>query len=554
MKLLPIGISNFKEIIEQNYYYIDKTRLIDEILKKGKVILLPRPRRFGKTLNLSMLRYFFELNEDNKHLFSHLEISENNEAIKHQGKYPVIFLTFKNIRKKSWQEAYEEFAMTISAEFYRHDYLLQDPQLDEIRKARFKRILAEEASATELANSLLFLSQLLFNYHKNKVVLLIDEYDTPIQTAFIEGYYTDAIEFLRSLLSSILKDAEVMEKGVLTGILTLAKEGIFSGLNNLNIFNLTHEPFSDVFGFTHEETTAFLQAYGITDVNAVKEWYDGYTIGNTSGIYNPWSVIKCIQAQGKIELYWANTSDNALIKTLIAQAPVTMKIELESLLSQSSVSLPIEEAITFPDLHYRVELIWSLLLFTGYLTYSSCSLVAGKKQCTLLIPNQEIKYLYIHLIQEIFQKAVTGGQTKQLLEALIQANVTELTTLLQSFIINTMSTYDISQNEPEKSYHLFVLGLLVLLNDEYYIRSNRESGIGRYDITLFPKRTNLPGIIIEFKVTRPPHSLEETTDLALAQIIQKKYAQELQEQKAFAIIAYGIAFAGKEIFIKSCLL
>ncbi len=552
MKLIPIGVSDYKKLIEGGYYYVDKTLLIEEVLKSGEVVLVTRPRRFGKTLNLSMLRYFFEKSDqNNEHLFNTTAIWDYQEYREWHAQYPVIFLSFRNIKTSNWQGCYEQFAFTIYEEFNRHRYLLE-ASLEPEEKEIFQIILRRKASPTELANSLQFLAKLLERHFQKKVIVLIDEYDVPIQTAYLHGFYPEAIEFLKSLLTAILKDSTILEKGVITGILTLAKAGIFTDLNNLDVFNLTHQPMADTFGFSEEEVHQLLDYYGIQkSEELIKAWYDGYTFGTMPGIFNPWSVLKCVKAKGALDMYWVNTSDNILVKKLIARASIDIKSDLEMVIYDKAVEQPINESITFPDLDHRSELVWSLLLFTGYLTYRSCEFTEGKKMCSLIIPNQEIRYLYIQMLSNIFQESVLGGQVENLLKSITLGDTDMFSRLLQSFVLNSMSAYDLPSNEPEKSYHLFVLGLLVALSDSYEVKSNRESGLGRYDIMLIPKKEHNPAVIMEFKIVRPGETLESAARKALDQIHEKQYAQELSAKGIASIIEYGIAFEGKSIYIKS---
>lgn len=552
LKQLPIGISDYKEIIEEHYLYIDKTLLIKDVCDSGKVVLVPRPRRFGKTLNLSMLRYFFEASEQsNTHLFSDKKIWENPEYHALQGKFPVIYVTFKNIKEISWEVTYEKFAYTIYEEYARHKNVLFNDALETYEKDLYIRFLERKASQAELENSLQFLAKLLYKKYNKRVIILIDEYDVPIQSAYVHGYYTPAIEFEKGLLTAVLKDSQILEKGVVTGILTLAKAGIFSGLNNLDVYNLTNEGLSDKFGFTHDEVAKLLSQYGLQkEQEAIAAWYDGYTFGATRGMYNPWSVLKCVQKNGALEKYWANTSDNLLVKKLIACAPKSVKSELALLLENKNVEQTIVESITFPDLDQQTQLVWSLLLFTGYLTYTNYKLVAGAKVCSLAIPNKEVKYLYIELIQNIFNESVVGGQAEDLLQALTQGDAETFAELLQNFILNSMSAFDLPDNEPEKSYHLFILGLLVMLSDRYEVKSNRESGLGRYDIMLIPKDSSKPAIVMEFKKVTARQTLEAAAQNALDQIIEMKYIQELHQRGFTKIILYGVAFEGKNSFLK----
>ncbi len=551
-KCIPIGISDYKELIDANCYYVDKTLLVNDVLKSGKVVLVTRPRRFGKTLNMSMLRYFFEQSlEDREYLFSAAAIWKDAQAKASFGQFPVIFLTFKGVKASRWEVCYDRFALTIYEEFDRHRFLLETALEPEEIKL-YRRILEREASEAELGSSLHFLAKLLERYYKKKVVVIIDEYDVPIQSAFVHGFYQEAIDFSKSLLTAILKDNNLLEKGIVTGILTLAKAGIFTDLNNLDVFNLTHARMADKFGFTPQEVEQLLNYYDLANKKEeIKAWYDGYAFGMTAEIYNPWSVLKCTNDQGILEMYWANTSDNVLIKKLITRASASLKSELEIILANKTVRQPIVETIIFPDLDHRSDLIWSLLLFTGYLTYQNYEMEKGKKVCSLMIPNQEIRYLYIDMLNNIFKDAIIGGEVSDLLLAITEGDTYTFTKLLQSFVLSSMSVYDLPSNEPEKSYHLFVLGLLVALSDSYEVKSNRESGFGRYDIMLIPKKEHKPAVVMEFKIVRPGETLEAAAQKALEQIRAKKYAQELHAKSVSSVVEYGIAFEGKNVFVLS---
>jgi Predicted AAA-ATPase/PD-(D/E)XK nuclease superfamily len=556
MKSLPIGISDYKELIEGGYYYVDKTLLIKELLDvDGKVMLIPRPRRFGKTLNLSMLQYFFDCSDvgtNNDHLFYGTHIWNYSQYKAHQGQYPIISITFKNSKAENWTLAYHMIELAIAEEYNRHKYLLKDTTQEQFEVEKFRRIQSSTASQAELSDSIYFLSKLLSRYHNRRVIILLDEYDIPIHAAYSHGYYAQIINFIRLLLTTALKDNRYLQRGILTGILHTAKEGIFSGLNNINVFNLTNAHFADKFGFTQPEVKQLLSDMHIEKGHhGIKEWYDGYTFGSVTGIYNPWSILNCIHNNGSLELYWVNTSDNLLIKKVIAQADKTVKSELELLLTGNILVQEIDESITLPEIEHNQASLWSLLLYTGYLTYTTCEIKGGKKVCSLTIPNNEIYYLYVNLIKTIFAQSIKAGQTEDLLQALTQGNTIIFSQLLQSFVLTSMSMYDLPSNEPEKSYHLFVLGLLVILSDRYEVKSNRESGFGRYDIMLIPKTSTENGIIIEFKKALQGETLEVAAQKALDQIVSKVYVQELHARDISTVIAYGIAFEGKKIFIKS---
>ncbi len=552
-QLLPIGISDYKDLREKNYYYVDKTLLIQEVQENGQVILVARPRRFGKTLNLSMLRYFYEPSETTHSLFSDTAIWKLPEYRQLQGAFPVIFISFRTITDTSFEDMLAQFAYVIAIEFDRHAYLLSGTILTSDEKDLFNKIISRRATGVDLGNSLEFLVRMLHKYHNKKVVVLIDEYDVPVQTAYIYNFYAQIIPFLKKLLTGALKDQEALEKGVVTGNLALAKAGIFTGLNNVDVFNLTRAQMSDKFGFTSQEMKALLSYYNFADrQDDIRTWYDGYRFGDTSGIFNPWSALKCIAAKGELDPYWTNTSDNILLKMLIGGASEDIKIDLESVLQKKPVRHRIEESIVFTDLSKKSNLMWSLLLYSGYLTYTHYEIINKAKEWFLIIPNDEIQKLLTDLVSDIFLESIVGKQAQNLLTALTSGNVKVFSTLLQSFVSTSMSTFDITADEPEKSYHLFVLGILVMIQDTYDVLSNRESGLGRYDIMLIPKNKQKPGVIIEFKKvwSNSNETLEATADKALNQIISLNYKQELENRGIDVIIAYGIAFEKKLVSVK----
>lgn len=550
---LPLGISDFKKIVDGNFFYIDKTMLIKELWEtSGEVILMPRPRRFGKTLNLSMLRYFFEISQvPNDYLFEALNIWQHPDYRALQGKFPLIFLSFKDVKKENFNSAYANIAALISNEFNRHKNILLTTSFAEHEKTRFINIMERKASETELDESLLFLSELLVRAYKQKVLILIDEYDTPIHSAYIHGYYAQMAGFIRSLLSAGLKDNTYLQRAFLTGILRTAKEGIFSGLNNLNVFSLLRDELGDKFGFTSSEVDMLLLKAGLSERRtAIKDWYNSYRCGSIA-LYNPWSLLKCVEEKGVCKPYWVNTSDNELIKSIIACSPSSIKFEFEQLLQGDNIKRELKESFAFPDIETNSSILWSLLFFSGYVTYIDHHVdEQGKDICLLTIPNKEIYAVYGELIDSIFKETLSEFNINALKEALLSNDLPVFEELLQEFIVNSMSIYDTSEKEPEKSNHLFILGLLILLQATHDIKSNRESGYGRYDILIVPKNKSQAGIVIEFKKART-NDLEKTADKALQQIEEKQYDQVLLEQGIQAIIHYGIAIKGKKIAIKS---
>lgn len=552
-KPLPIGISDFKKVIEEGYTYVDKSLFIQELIEKGgEVSLIPRMRRFGKTLNLSMLRYFFEKREkETEYLFTHLKIWQNEHYRKMQGQYPVIFLTLKDVKYSNWEETFSALSEVIAEEFRRHRALLQSPLLESDERETFKTLMRREGDGTLWANSLLLLSRWLHRVYQKKVILLIDEYDSPAHASFVAGYFDKMVEFLRNWLSAGLKDNPSLERGVLTGILRIAKESIFSGLNNVSTFSLVSEEFSDKFGLLESEVKSLLSEYGLSDkLPEMRKWYNGYRIASQEGLYNPWSVLTSIKKGGTVAPYWVNTSDNVLIKNILTQGGEELKSQMEPLLKGEVLKKPLKEGLVFDELKYDVDAVWSLFLFCGYLTLKNTPYFDKGFQCELVIPNIEVRYLFEDIIESWFVQSINKTNFHLLLQSLTQGDIKTFSEIFQELVRSSMSVHDIPQDEPERVYHAFVLGLLVALKDEYDVRSNRESGYGRYDVCLIPKNKEKLGIVLEFKKVKEG-SLEEGANLALKQIEEKLYADELRAQGIKKILHIGLAFRGKEVGIKA---
>ena len=557
-KRLPIGISDYKILVEGNYYYVDKTLLIKELVEQGgAATLITRPRRFGKTLNLSMLRYFFEKPLDNEEntsiLFTHTAIWQDEKYRSLQGQYPVIFLSFKDIKETNWNDTYEKLKALIATEYKRFESFISHNKnkISSVDLKIFENILNRTANKVDIDQSLKMLTELLHIITKKRVIILLDEYDTPIQAAYLHGYYQEMVPFIRNLLTAALKDNSFLERGLLTGILRTAKEGIFSGLNNLNVCTFLSEKFSQHFGLLQNEVDLLLQDYQLADkYDSVKDWYNGYRVGERTMIYNPWSLINFVSENGIFQPYWVNTSDNALIKRILIRSNNTVKAELENILNNVPVTKEIDDAMIFPGIEMNEMAIWSLLFFSGYLTYHERKLTErGRYSCNLYIPNAEINILYKRLISSFLEESLTTISVQTMLNAMIIGDLHTFSFSLQEFILNSMSHHDFSAEEPEKSYHLFVLGLLVILSDQYSVHSNREVAHGRYDILLTPKDPTQTGIIIELKKAPSPDHFTKTCQEALDQIKEKKYAHELRRQGITHIIAYGIAFFKKELLI-----
>ncbi len=551
-KQLPIGVSDFKELIDGDFTYVDKTLFIQEILEKGtKVALIPRMRRFGKTLNLSMLRYFFGKSAtDTSYLFKNLNIWEHAKYRELQGQFPVIFLSLKDVKHPSWEYTFESLKGLIGQEFERHNYLLEGELLSQKEKENFSTILSEKSSPILLERSLFLLTEWLHRYHKKKVILLVDEYDTPAHAAYVGNYYDDLITFLRNWLSGGLKDNLHLERGVLTGILRIAKESIFSGLNNIQTFTILSEEFQDKFGLLESEVEELLKNYDLADrLPQIRDWYDGYRTGSCSGLYNPWSVLNCIYKGGSLAPYWVNTSDNALMKGLITKGTDDLKADLEELLRGGSVEKTVEEGVVFSDLEKKSDAVWSLLLFSGYLTVDATP--AYGIPCRLRIPNLEVTELYKSMILDWFKASIQEPKYRLLLNSLTSGDVETFSHLFEEFMTSSVSVFDVPADESEKIYHAFVLGMLIGLEGRYEVKSNRESGLGRYDVMLIPKNPKDLGVVMEFKkVSRSGKAdLKTAVESAFKQIEEKKYAQELLDRGIHRILYLGFAFKGKTVLI-----
>ncbi|SFD02110.1 AAA family ATPase [Clostridium uliginosum] len=552
-KNIQVGISDFKELIEGNNYFVDKSLLIKEFLENGaKIILTPRPRRFGKTLNLSMLRYFFDIRTktDTKDLFNGLKIDNEKEIMKLQGEYPVIFITFKNQKHLSYEDFKDGIQMLLSNLYKEHDYLLESDKLSEFDKDDFKEIISRKAQVGIFSEGISNLMGYMYKHYGRKVMLFIDEYDVPIQEAYIRGYYNEMIVLIRTLLTSALKDNEYVEKSLITGILRVAKESIFSGLNNLEVDTILGYDFNDKFGFTEEEVEQLLNYYNaMDDIDDIKKWYNGYVFGGKI-IYNPWSVLNYLKKKREGFMpYWINSSSNDLIKKLLLKGDNNMKLELEELIEGNSISKIIDDSIVMSEVEDSNENIWSFLLMSGYLKAVKTENIRGRLHCELKIPNEEVHIFYENLIEKWFKESMTSQKYELMLKTLVTGDIEIFAGLFKEFVINNISYFDVSGKEPERVYHAFVLGMLISLSKSYEVKSNKESGYGRYDVMIIPKNISKIGIIIEFKKIDDflNDTIEEGTQKALKQIEDKKYETELLEKGIQDIVKLAIVFKGKEI-------
>jgi hypothetical protein len=559
MKKLPVGISDFKDIVTGNYCYVDKTLFIKEAIDKGdKILLIPRPRRFGKTLNLSMLKYFYDCRterEENKKLFTSLAIQKAGQIyLDKMGKYPVIFLSFRSIKEPDWESCLNKMKQLIQKEYLRHDYLLNSPELKAVEKDYVKKLIDLKGDKGDYGNSLENLLIFLSRHYRERAVILIDEYDAPIHAGFNHDYYDQIISFMRSFLCGGLKDTDqYLEKSVLTGIMRIAKESIFSGLNNPGVYTLTSEEFDQRFGFTEKEVETLLNDFQVTDrYDQVQEWYNGYRFGNTI-IYNPWSIINFLGSKAKeLKPYWINTSDNAIVDSLLSKGGKELKEELEQLIRGETMEKAIDDNIVLKYIETDDNALWSFLLMGGYLkpTAKRMDPATDKMYYSLAIPNREVRTIYSSIIERYFTTKIENKKLEIMLKALLEGDIDVFEELFSEYVMKAMSFFDTAV-EPEKVYHAFVMGLLLWLSPDYQIKSNRESGYGRYDIMIIPRDTNKLGFIIEFKKTRKKETPASAVKSALAQIEEKKYETELIERGIKNIKKLAIVFSGKDVYVKS---
>ena len=533
MKKIPIGLSDFKKLIEGNYYYFDKTNFIDEIIKDGsEVKLFTRPRRFGKTLNMSMLKYFFDIREaeENRKLFKNLYI-ERIENFKEQGQYPVIFISLKGLKEKTWENCFNEIKVLLRG-LYENFTFIRDA-LSSSEQLEFDKIWLKKDDG-EYTNALKNLTSFLYKYYKKEVILLIDEYDAPLINAYEYSYYDEAILFFKVFYGEALKTNLYLRTGIMTGIIRVIKAGIFSDLNNLKIYSILDKEYSDFFGFTQEEVKKALEDFNIEyELPDVKSWYDGYKFGN-SEVYNPWSILNFLQHK-ELEAYWVKTSSNFLIKEALKNVNLDVKESLENLFNGENV----EEVITGnSDLSSLLSYhdIWELLLFSGYLTINK---KIDKKLYSLRLPNREIKELFK---DEFIDISFGESQFIKTMESLKRNKLEDFEKNLQKILLNSTSYQD---TKNEDFYHGLILGMTLYLDSQYYVTSNKESGLGRYDVTIEPKNKNNKGYILEFKVTKNEEDLEKEAKQAIEQIISKKYDVSLKERGIKDIIILGVAFCGK---------
>ena len=553
-KAMPIGVDDFRELVTKNYCFIDKTRFIKEILEgHSKVTLITRPRRFGKTLNLSMLRYFFSLEngEKNRELFAGLDIERAGEKyMAEQGSRPVVFLTLKGAQSREYEGMLTSLREILRQCYGRYDCLEDSEALSLQDKGYFLEVLNQTASVDKFKFALANLLSMLRKHYGREAVLLLDEYDAPIISAWERGYYDECIDFMRVFLSEALKTNESLDFAVLTGVTRVSKESIFSGLNNLRVCSVLSERCSDIFGFTQEEADNLLSMCGLeARRDDLKTWYDGYLFGS-SEIYNPWSVISFIDNDCKFQPYWLNTSGNSILKALLARIDARKEADLLGLLKGKALSAPVRENIIYADLNSDRGALYMMLLTAGYLkAVKTWKDDRQKDWASLQIPNLEISCAYE---DEILENIVPHqGQIvlMDMMEAMTEGRGEDFATYLSELLRDFVSFHDSSHN-PESFYHGLLLGLSVWLEGRYRVESNKESGYGRFDIAFFPMKENLPGVILELKTVREEEEMEAAAQGALAQIEEKAYPAELARQGVQEVWKYGIAFWGKKMWLE----
>ena len=538
-KGIGVGIEDFKKIIEEDCYYFDKTNYIEELLKdRTEIKLFTRPRRFGKTLNMTTLKYFFDVKnaEENRKLFKDLYI-EKSEYFKEQGQYPVIFITMKDLKKNTWEQMNFAVKSLISNLYNEFEFIRE--KLNEIEKEKFYKIWSKSEDG-DYDNSLRLLSEYLYNYYQKKVILLIDEYDNPLIVANQNGYYKEAINFYRNLYSSALKTNSNLKMGVLTGIVQVAKEGIFSGLNNVITYNILGNDFETFFGLSEEEVEEALKYFEMTyEIEEVKKWYDGYKFGN-SEVYNPWSIINYLRTK-ELQAYWVNTSDNALIYDNLKNSTVDVFNDLQTLFEGKEIKKEISPFFTFEELS-KFDGIWQLMVYNGYLKINE---KLSNDEYMIKIPNYEIQTFFKKGFIDKF--LVSGNYFNPMMDALLDGDIEEFEKRLQNiFLVNT-SFYDL---KGEKVYHSLFLGMLIWLRDKYEVKSNGERGHGRYDAMLIPLDKIKPAYVFEFKVSKTIKGLNAKAEEALTQIKEKQYDAGLKELGISKVYRIGIAFKGKNVKVK----
>lgn len=549
MKFRPaIGESDFRKIRDAGLGYIDKTDFIRQVLDDSiSVLLFPRPRRFGKTINISTLGYFLrKTDEDLSHLFEGLAVTRDAQAMTHFQKYPVVSITFKEVKEKTFQEALESIHTQIVKMYDEHRYLLDSQVLSERKLSDIRRILYGEPTKIALQNSLYLLSAALYEHHKKGVVILIDEYDTPIQSGYMYDFFDDIVLFFRNFFSAAFKDNVALFKGVLTGILRVSKENMFSGLNNIKVHSILSPHYATSFGFTENEVASIIEP---AQLEAVRAWYNGYIFGGQV-IYNPWSILNYVYERLLLP-YWVNTGSTDLLETLALKQGLGLSFKSEALLQGESIEMPIDSNIVLRDIDKSPNALWNFLLFSGYLKTVELKMEVGEYSAKLAIPNLEVKTVYRTMFRNWLHRADPKWVcTDALVNGLLAGDSPTVQENLGRILQTAMSYQDPAGAEPEKLYHGFILGLLVHLETHYDVRSNRESGDGRVDVFMRPKTSGRPGVVMEFKVVGRGETVDHALKEAAKQIRERKYATELAAGGVSPVHEYAMVFDGKRAYVK----
>ena len=558
-KALPIGYDDFSEVIERNLYYVDKTMFIKELLDDNtKVSLFTRPRRFGKTLNMSMLRYFFENGWDiagkkmeYRHLFDGLKIAKCGEKyMSQQGKYPVIILTLNGAKQNTWEESFYVLKEQIASEFDRHRFILEDGRLAGY-KTRYEKLMCGAAEDKDYNTSLAFLSRCLYIYFQEKAIILIDEYDVPLETAYLNHFYDKMISFIRSLFESALKTNVYLNFAVLTGCLRVSKESIFTGMNNLRIYSILNEKYADTFGFTDQDVRDLCEYYQISSrYETLKDWYNGYLFGR-SNVYSPWSVVLqadeyCTNIDAFPISHWANSSSNSVVRRMINMADMDTRKEIEQIIHGTYLEKPVHEDITYDEVYENMDNLWNFMFFTGYFKAVGTRVDDVARYVTLAIPNKEVKYIFVEKISKWFNEKVVRQDRSELLRAFLGVDASAFQDAVNKVLVQCISYHDYYEN----FYHGVLTGILSGM-DRYSVRSNRETGNGRSDIYVKPASIYDPAYVIEVKVAERADELPQKADEAIAQIHEKNYDAELHADGYHDVIHYGIAFFGKSCMVKA---
>ncbi len=553
MQGIGIGESDFKILRLKDYYFIDKSLFIKHILdNSSKIALITRPRRFGKTLNMSMLRHFLDCNQkDSRKIFEGLKIMEQGEKYTEKlGAYPCIYFTMKDALGRNFENMMMLFQTQLVELFIDHIYLLKSDKILDAEKETINKILNLKATETDLQYAIKFLSRLLYREFGMPVYIIIDEYDVPLQNAYVEGFYEEAIKFFKTFYGITFKDNQYMEKTILTGVSRVAKESIFSGANNFDVYTILDNEFSEDFGITSDEIDIVLKDFGIEEnTEEIKKWYDGYRIGNTEGIYNPWSILKYLK-QRELVPYWVNTSSNDLIKLILTKSS-SVKEKIERLMKDEAIETKINLETIIVGIENNEDNIWGLLVGTGYLKVAEVVDLQNKIYKVKIV-NSEIKQLFKEIVEEWFSNKVIGNDLNSIMKDLVTLNLEEFKEKFKILVTEMFSFMDVGKDTAENFYHAFVLGMLVSLKDTYVVNSNRESGMGRYDIMLEPKDKNANSFIMEFKVFKQDKEkdIEETIANAKKQIEEKQYETSLRERGFTNITKMVFAFDGKDVKIE----